>query len=236
MSVRLLTTAGAIIVSSLVLFTATVHLGADQATPRAAAKPWTAPLTPWGDPDIQGTFTTDDELGVPFERPAQFGTRTDVTDTEFADRQAQAARQAATDAEEFVAARTGGRGEEGVCLFLVPRDAVGLSIMPLQCIDQTRRPCEVVFDGVDVPASARLADERRGWKIVRQVIDAACVVLAADCLGGAQRALEMSVEYAKVRQQFGRPIGSFQAVKHIAAEMVSEIEPADRLCPPGFPG
>ncbi|HEX5108847.1 MAG TPA: hypothetical protein VFV95_10390 [Vicinamibacterales bacterium] len=113
MSVRLLTTAGAIIVSSLVLFTATVHLGADQATPRAAAKPWTAPLTPWGDPDIQGTFTTDDELGVPFERPAQFGTRTDVTDTEFADRQAQAARQAATDAEEFVAARPGGRGGDG---------------------------------------------------------------------------------------------------------------------------
>jgi hypothetical protein len=113
MSVRLFTTAGAIIVSSLVLFTASVHLGADQATPRTAAKTWTAPLTPWGDPDIQGTFTTDDELGVPFERPAQVGTRTEVTDAEFADRQAQAARQAATDAEEFVAARAGGRGGDG---------------------------------------------------------------------------------------------------------------------------
>ena len=113
MSVRLFTTAGAIIVSSLVLFTATVHLGADQAAPRTAAKTWTAPLTPWGDPDIQGTFTTDDELGVPFERPAQFGTRTEVTDAEFADRQAQAARQSATDAEEFVAPRAGGRGGDG---------------------------------------------------------------------------------------------------------------------------
>src|SRR6185295_8560322 len=99
MSVRLFTTAGAIIVSSLVLFTATAHVGADQSAPRTAAKTWTPPLTPWGDPDIQGTFTTDDELGVPFERPAQMGTRTEVTDAEFADRQTQATRQAATDSE-----------------------------------------------------------------------------------------------------------------------------------------
>ena len=61
--------------------------------------------TPWGDPDIQGLFTTDDELGVPFERPAAMGTRETVTDAEFADREAQAARQAATDAEEFVVER-----------------------------------------------------------------------------------------------------------------------------------
>jgi len=77
---------------------------------------YTAPRTPWGDPDIQGLFTTDDELGVPFERPAAMGTRQTVTDAEFADREAQAARQAATDAEEFIAppaapaGRAGGRG------------------------------------------------------------------------------------------------------------------------------
>src|SRR5262245_35987254 len=64
---------------------------------------YTAPRTPWGDPDIQGLFTTDDELGVPFERPTAMGTRETVTEAEFADRQTQAARQAATDAEEFVA-------------------------------------------------------------------------------------------------------------------------------------
>ena len=68
--------------------------------------------TPWGDPDIQGLFTTDDELGVPFERPEQFAGRDVVSDKEFADRQAQAARQAETDAEEFVASRTG-RGGDG---------------------------------------------------------------------------------------------------------------------------
>jgi hypothetical protein len=66
--------------------------------------------TPWGDPDIQGVFTNDNELGVPFERPEQFGEREFLTDQEFADRQAQAARQTATDAEEFVAPRSGGRG------------------------------------------------------------------------------------------------------------------------------
>src|SRR5215208_6957636 len=76
---------------------------------------WTAPRTPWGEPDIQGLFTTDDELGVPFERPATMGTRQTVTDAEFSDREAQAARQAATDAEEFVAppATSAGRGNAG---------------------------------------------------------------------------------------------------------------------------
>jgi hypothetical protein len=67
-------------------------------------------VTPWGDPDIQGLFTTDDELGVPFERPEQAGAREVVTDQEFADRQAQASRQAATDAEEFVVPSTGRGG------------------------------------------------------------------------------------------------------------------------------
>jgi alkylation response protein AidB-like acyl-CoA dehydrogenase len=129
----------------------------------------------------------------------------------------------------IAAFRSRGQGESGVCLFLVPRDTPGVSIQPLQSMDQTRRPCEVVFKNVEVPATARIADETKGWKVLSRVLDAACIVLAADSLGGAQRALEMSVEYSKVRQQFGKPIGSFQAVKHICAEMVSEIEPARSL-------
>src|SRR5688572_8222174 len=64
---------------------------------------YAAPRTPWGEPDIQGLFTTDDELGVPFERPEAMGTRETLTDAELRDREAQAARQAAADAEEFVA-------------------------------------------------------------------------------------------------------------------------------------
>ena len=71
---------------------------------------WTAPRTPWGEPDIQGLFTTDDELGVPFERPEGMGTRETLTDAEFKEREATAARQAAADSEEFVAPRAAGRG------------------------------------------------------------------------------------------------------------------------------
>src|SRR4029453_10966657 len=67
--------------------------------------------TPWGDPDIQGIFTTDDELGVPFERPQQFAGRDVVSDKEFEERQAQGTRQGEADAEEFVAPRTGRRGD-----------------------------------------------------------------------------------------------------------------------------
>jgi alkylation response protein AidB-like acyl-CoA dehydrogenase len=129
----------------------------------------------------------------------------------------------------IVAFRSRGQGESGICLFLVPRDTPGVSIQPLQSIDQTRRPCEVTLKNVEVSAAARIADEMKGWKVLSRAMDAACIVLAADGLGGAQRALEMSVEYSKVRQQFGRPIGSFQAVKHICAEMASEIEPARSL-------
>jgi len=121
------------------------------------------------------------------------------------------------------------QGESGVALFAVPRDAPGLAITPLHSVDQTRRPCVATFRDVEVPATTLIADGAKGWKVLQRVLDAACVVLAADSLGGAERALEMSVEYAKVRQQFGRPIGSFQAVKHMAAEMVSEIEPARAL-------
>ena len=128
-----------------------------------------------------------------------------------------------------VAFRSHGAGESGVSLLLLPRDTPGVSVAPLHSIDQTRRPCEVVFRNVEVPASAVLAEETKGWKVLSRVIDGACVVLAADSLGGAQRALELAVEYSKVREQFGRPIGSFQAVKHIAAEMVSEVEPARAL-------
>jgi hypothetical protein len=68
--------------------------------------------TPWGDPDIQGIFTSDDELGVPFERPEEFAGRDAVTDKEFEERQAQARRQAEADAEEFIVARTR-RGGDG---------------------------------------------------------------------------------------------------------------------------
>src|SRR5439155_789085 len=68
-----------------------------------------------------------------------------------------------------------------------------------------------------------------GWPLLARLLDLGALGIAADSLGGAARALEMAVEYSKVRQQFGRPIGSFQALKHMAAEMVSEVEPSRSL-------
>ncbi|MFN8643283.1 MAG: acyl-CoA dehydrogenase family protein [Candidatus Binatia bacterium] len=128
-----------------------------------------------------------------------------------------------------VAARIAGRDEEGVTLFLVPRDTPGVKVQPLPSIDVTRRPTEVRFENVELATDAVLGRAGKGWKPLARVLDAAAVMLAADSLGGAQRALELAVEYAKVREQFGRVIGSFQAMKHMAAEMVSEIEPARAL-------
>ncbi len=85
------------------------------ATPVISQSPagYSAPRTPWGEPDIQGLFTTDDELGVPFERDREIGTRTTLTDAEFAAREATAARQAEADAEEFVAPRAAPGGRAG---------------------------------------------------------------------------------------------------------------------------
>src|SRR5262245_53265204 len=70
----------------------------------AAAKAWTAPKTPWGDPDVQGTWTSDDCIGTPLNRPAQFGDRLYYTEQELADREATIARQADNDKQEFVGA------------------------------------------------------------------------------------------------------------------------------------
>jgi alkylation response protein AidB-like acyl-CoA dehydrogenase len=125
--------------------------------------------------------------------------------------------------------RSSGRGEAGVTVLLVPRDTAGLRVTPLASIDLTRRTYEVGFDHVRVPAAHRIGVEGRGWQVVQEILDAGAVGIAADSLGGATHALDLSVEYSKVRTQFGRLIGSFQAIKHMAAEMVAEIEPARAL-------
>ena len=129
----------------------------------------------------------------------------------------------------LVVARTSGKAEQGISLFLVERQAPGLSLAPLAIVDQTRRVYRAEFQQVAVPKTALLGKKDKGWKIVARLLDAACVALAADSLGGAQKALELAVEYAKTRTQFNRPIASFQALKHMAAEMASDIEPARSL-------
>ncbi len=124
----------------------------------------------------------------------------------------------------LVAARTGsGSGAEGLSIFAVPGDAAGLTRTPLSTLDQTRKQARLTFNAVP----ARLVGaEGAAWPVLSQVLDLAAVALAAEQVGGAQRVLDMSVEYAKVRVQFGRPIGSFQAIKHKCADMLVEVESA----------
>ena len=130
-----------------------------------------------------------------------------------------------------VAARTrdGSTLEDGVSLFLVPKDATGLSIAPMPSIDETRKLCEVRFDNIAVPQTALLGELHEGWPALARVYDAAAVALAAEICGGAQRILEMTVDYAKLREAFGKPIGSYQGVKHRCADMLVEVENAKSL-------
>ncbi len=130
----------------------------------------------------------------------------------------------------ITACRTGGSdGVTGITLFLVDRRAPGLTVRTLDTIDRTRRVCEVEFRNVQVGREHVLGPVGGGWPVIAKVLDVAAVALAADALGGAERVLEMAVSYSKTREQFGRPIGSFQAIKHMAAEMVAEVEPARSL-------
>ena len=123
-----------------------------------------------------------------------------------------------------VAARTSGAGDEGVTLFLVENGA-GVESRVLKTMDQTRKLCEVGFD-VRVGRDAVLGEVGGGWPLLERVIDCAKVALCAEMCGGAQRVLDMSVEYAKVREQFGKPIGSFQAIQHKCADMMVQVESA----------
>lgn len=125
----------------------------------------------------------------------------------------------------IVAARTGAAARD-VGLFVVPANAAGVKIRPLKALDLTRRLALVEFDGVLAPPEAQL---RGGDELYERVLAAGAIAIAADSIGGAQRVLDMAVEYAKVREQFGKPIGSFQAIKHAAAEIVADLEPARAL-------
>ena len=124
-----------------------------------------------------------------------------------------------------VAARTRpGAGADGVSLFLLPRGTKGLAVTLLPTMDQTRKLCEVACADVTVGADALLGAAGAGWAPLARVLDRATVALCAEMCGGAQKVLDMTVEYAKIRQAFGRPIGSYQGVKHRAADMLVDVE------------
>jgi alkylation response protein AidB-like acyl-CoA dehydrogenase len=117
----------------------------------------------------------------------------------------------------LVAAQTA----HGISLFAVDAAAPGVSRRPLAVLDQTRPLASIELGG----APARLIGaEGTAWPAIQAVLDRAAVAVAADSLGVAERALERTVEYARARQQFDRPIGSFQAIKHKCADMLMSVE------------
>ncbi len=120
------------------------------------------------------------------------------------------------------AARTSG----GASLFLIDRQQAGVSTTLLKTMDQTRKLCEVRLVKVQVGAEAILGTPGKGWDALSRILDRGKVALCAEMCGGARKVLDMTVDYAKVREQFGRPIGSFQAIQHKCANMLVQVESA----------
>jgi alkylation response protein AidB-like acyl-CoA dehydrogenase len=117
----------------------------------------------------------------------------------------------------LVVARTG----DALSLFAVAAEASGLTRTALPTLDQTRKLARLDFAAVPATLIGSVGD---GQAVLSRTLDVAAIAQAAEQLGGAQRALDMAVEYAKVRHQFGRPIGSFQAIKHRCADLLLEVE------------
>lgn len=117
----------------------------------------------------------------------------------------------------IVAARSGtGRGEQAISLFIVDLAGPGIVRETLKSIDPTRSQARITFDNAPVEPLGREGD---GWHSTTQVMDRAAILMAFEQLGGADRALEMARDYALERMAFGRAIGSFQAIKHMLADM-----------------
>jgi alkylation response protein AidB-like acyl-CoA dehydrogenase len=173
---------------------------------------WTEPNARW---DAAGVTTTAKELGKGF---VLNGVKLFVPDAHLADVLVVVART-----------REGKSPEDGIGLFLVPKDAKGLQIKLLPTMDQTRKLCEVRLNDVSVGADAVLGDKHGGWAPLARVLERATVALCAEMCGGAQRVLDMTTDYAKIRIAFGKPIGSYQGVKHKAADMLVDVENSKSL-------
>lgn len=127
----------------------------------------------------------------------------------------------------IIAARQpGSSGDQGISLFAVPASTAGIRRQWLPTMDQTRRQAALQLERVMVPASALLGEAGQGGPALGKLIGLAKVALAAEQMGAAQKTLDMSVAYMQERVQFGRPIASFQALKHKAADMQLKCEVA----------
>jgi hypothetical protein len=122
--------------------------------------------------------------------------------------------------------RTGGQGSHGISTLLVPGDAAGLSAaVPERKMGLTGSPtAQLHFDGVRVPAERRIGEEGQGFAIALAALDSGRLGIAACAVGLAQAALEYAADYAREREQFGRPIGEFQGLSFMLADMATAVE------------
>jgi len=128
----------------------------------------------------------------------------------------------------LVFARTGDAGSRGITCFVVPTDAAGFEARPIKGKLGLRAQdtAELFLDGVRVPDSARLGELGQGFKVAMSALDNGRISLAAGCVGIAQGCLDASVDYAKERRQFGKPIAGFQLVQELLADIAVETEAA----------
>ena len=123
-----------------------------------------------------------------------------------------------------VVARTksGGNPENGITLFLVDARSPGIKVEVVDTIGLDKQ-CEVTFKNVSVPKKNIIGELDKGWPIVARTLQLATMAKCAEMTGGMQAVLDMSVAYAKERMQYGRPIGSYQAMQHMLADMYTRV-------------
>ncbi|MBT7697555.1 MAG: acyl-CoA/acyl-ACP dehydrogenase [Desulfobacterales bacterium] len=118
--------------------------------------------------------------------------------------------------------------EDGISLFIVDAQNDGLNVEVLKTI-QGDKLCEVSLNNVKVPKENLVGEEGKGWDILKKVLLKAAVAKSAEMIGGGRKVLEMTVDYAKQRNQFGQPIGSFQAIQHHCADMLTYLETSEYM-------
>ena len=127
----------------------------------------------------------------------------------------------AADLIVVTARKPGSSGEDGLSLFTVASDAAGLKKTALKAVDDTRKLARLEFENVE---ASLLGEEGGAAEPLQETLDISAICLANEMVGGAERLRESSVEYANLRVQFGRPISSFQTLKHKAADMLLDVE------------
>ena len=182
-----------------------------QAGSEAQKKAWLPRLA---NGEAVGTFAfvegqgrmTPDKIQATVTNGRLSGVKSPVADGDAADMAIVAARSS----------NANGSGERAISLFIVDLSGPGVVRETLKSIDPTRSQAKITFDNAPVEP---LGGEGDGWHVTTQVMDRAAILMAFEQLGGADRALEMARDYALERMAFGRPIGSFQAIKHMLADM-----------------